>query len=221
MRKLLAVLLLVAVPVVLISADRDPGTYSLGGFGGMVMPMGPKGFKDYFKSGIGFGGEFKYNVNPTTSLGLSYTYVGFKAKEDAFRTLFEGMLFKPAGTMTITIDPYTVSIISANFIKYFTQPEASTGFYLTLGGGYYMMKSPDVKVEMDGISDTEKGEKENRFGLNGGLGMEIKAGQKMNFFVEGKYHYVFTKDESNSNNSDSGKLNFITILAGLRFALGQ
>jgi hypothetical protein len=238
MRRILTVLTLLLVPVMLISADRDPGTYSIGGFGGIALPQKPEGFKKYFNSGIGFGGEFKYNINPMTSLGLSYTYLAFKANEDEFKNAF-GMMKPFASTLTLEIDPTTVSIISANLIKYLTSPEASAGFYLTLGGGYYMSKSPDIKYTFSdpiygNYSDTIKGESDNDFGINGGVGLEFKVGEKINLFVVGLYHYVFTSDDEEENGSlaksmadaddsddMSGKVQVISIMGGLRFSLGQ
>jgi hypothetical protein len=238
MRRIISALLLLLVPVMLISADRDAGTYSIGGYGGLAMPQGPKGFKDLFNNGIGFGGEFKYNINPTTSLGLSFTYLSFKADKGKFEDMYSGMMFKPsASTLTLEIDPTTVNVISANLIKYLTPPESSTGFFITLGGGYYMSKSPDVKYSfsdpvLGSFSDTIKGESDNDFGINGGVGLEFKIGEKATLFVVGEYHYVFSDDKT--DNSDglvkasadsgddfSGKTKVISIMGGIRFALGQ
>ena len=239
MRKVLAVLSLLLVPVMLISADRDPGTYSIGGFGGIAMPQKPEGFKKYFNSGIGFGGEFKYNLNPTTSLGLSYTYLSFKANEDEFKSAF-GMMKPFATQITLEISPTTVSIISANLTKYLTPPEASAGFFLTLGGGYYMAKTEDIKYSYSdpiwgsGSGTYPTGSEDNDFGINGGVGLEFKVGEKINLFVVGLYHYVFTSDEETNSNTlaksmadandqvdMSGKTQVISIMGGLRFSLGQ
>lgn len=235
MRRLLAILLLISVPVMVFSADRAAGTYSIGGFGGLGMPQKPDFIKDYFKSAIGFGGEFKYNMNETTSFGLGFTYLPFKLDADKMADLFDGGFMKPSAEgLTIEGGNMNVSVISANFIKYFSPPSASAGFYLTLGGGYYMMKPGDTTIKYgDYPEETIKGgDSDNKFGLNGGLGLEFKAGESLNLFVEGKYHYVFTKDEEDtegmakvSADSDvpdsSGKFQFITIMAGLRFGLGN
>jgi opacity protein-like surface antigen len=100
------------------------------------------------------------------------------------------------------------------------QPEASTGFYATLGGGYYMVKTenPDkVELTIQGetidITDEFTGNSsadENKFGVNGGLGLEIAMGSSLALFAEGKYHLIFTEDD---------KIGLITVMGGLRFSL--
>lgn len=223
MRKFIAVLLLIFVPVLLVSGDRAPGSYSIGGFGGLGMPMGPKDFKDAFKQGIGFGGEFKYNINETTSLGLSFSYIPLKLDVDKMKDSFALMAKASVSASTLEISGGNLNVmpISANLIKYFTPPEASAGFYLTLGGAYYMMKFTDMKVTYGPFEQTYKGSSENDFGLNGGLGLEFKAGETMNIFVEGKYHYVFTKSSEGETNKASDKMQILTVFGGIRLGLGN
>jgi len=223
--KLLIVVALIATFVAPAAfAQRAPGSISLGGFGGVGMPQGPKEFKDYFKTSIGFGGELKYNMNETTSLGLSFTYMPFKINEDKMKEDFTAEMGDVPG-LTLSGGESKINIISANVIKYFTQPDASTGFYLTLGGGYYMHSMGDLKVSAQGESETIKGDDlakaENKFGVNGGLGLEFNAGEKLAVFVEGKYHYIFTKEEKDAETGETsgGKTTFITAMAGLRLSL--
>jgi opacity protein-like surface antigen len=209
----IAVLLMAALPMSFAFGQRAAGQFSIGGFGGVGLPMGPSEFKDNWKMGIGFGGEIKYQLTDMTGLAASFTLQPFKINEDAF-----------ADEMGVNLDDYTieidggdvkVNIMSANLIQYFTPPSAGIGLYLTAGGGYYQFSFDDVtaRVLYQGevvIEQTvDVNESENKMGLNGGLGLEMTLGSNLFLFAEGKYHYVFT---------ESDKTSFITGMAGIRFA---
>jgi opacity protein-like surface antigen len=209
--KMLLALTLITVLVVPAFAQRTPGSYSVGGFAGVGMLQKPTVIKDTWKTSLGFGGELKYNVNETTSLAASYTYLPFKLDVDkAFGA--------DAAGVSISGGEIKTGILSANLLKYFTPPESSAGFYLTLGGGYYMFSFNDVVVEGESIPMNED-KTENKFGINGGLGLEFSAGEKLTIFAEGKYHYVLTKEVKDAEPDEKGKVQFITVMGGLRFSL--
>lgn len=196
-------------------AQRTPGTYSIGAFGGVAMPQGPDNFKDYFKSGYGFGGEVKYNVNPKMSLAGSFSMISFGIKEDAFA----GDVGIEDAKLTIEGGGIKVNAIQANVLYYLMPAGSATELYAIGGAGYYMQKaeSPDkVEVEVEGetydmtdMFDIGEDEGENDIGVQFGLGMDLPLGS-MNLFFEGKYHIVFTEDESTK---------LLTVMAGLRFPL--
>jgi len=142
---LIAAVLLSVMPFVMAHAQRTPGTFSFGGFGGVGLPMKPSSFKDYWKMGIGFGGEVKYNFSEMSSFSASFTYLPFKLDQDAFKKLVAGMA--QGMDIEITGGAVKTSIISANFLQYFTPPEASASLYFTAGGGYYMFKPSDVTIK--------------------------------------------------------------------------
>jgi opacity protein-like surface antigen len=209
--KMLLALALIAALTVPAFGQRTPGGISIGGFAGMGMLQKPEFIKKSWKNTIGYGGELKYTVNETTSLAAGYTLIPFKLNVD-------DVFGADAAGVSISGGELKTGIISANLLKYFTSPEASAGFYLTLGGGYYMFTFNDIKV--DGVSQEVTDQKtEKKFGLNGGLGLEIKMADKLALFAEGKYHYVFTKEEKNVEADMKGKLQFITVMGGLRFSL--
>ncbi len=196
-------------------AQRTPGTYSIGAFGGVAMPQGPEEFKDYFKSGYGFGGEVKYNVNPKMSLAGSFSMITFGIKEDAFG---DDIGIEDA-KVTIEGGGIKVNAIQANVLYYLMPAGSATELYAIGGAGYYMqkMESPDkVEVEVEGetydltdMFDMGEEDGENDIGVQFGLGMDLPLGS-MNLFFEGKYHIVFTEDESTK---------LLTVMAGLRFPL--
>ncbi len=220
---LIAGVLLSVMPFIMAHAQRTPGTLSFGGFGGIGLPMKPSAFKDYWKMGIGFGGELKYNFSEMSSFSASFTYLPFKLDQDAFKDLMTGMV--PGMDVEISGGNIKTNIISANFLQYFTPPEASASLYFTAGGGYYMFKPGDVTLKItyqgqtvyEGTQKVE--ESENGFGVNGGVGLEMTMGTNMFFFVEGKYHYTFVEMEGDEEMGlESGKVSFITVMAGLRIS---
>lgn len=209
--KMLLALTLIAALAVPVFAQRTPGSISIGGFAGIGMPQKPTFIKNSWKNSLGYGGELKYNVNETTSLAAGYTIIPFKLNVDK-------VFGADAAGVSISGGELKTGIISANLLKYFTAPEASAGFYLTLGGGYYMFTFNDIKVDGEALEISDQ-KTENKLGVNGGLGLEIKMADKLSLFAEGKYHYVFTKEEKNVEADMKGKLQFITVLGGLRFSL--
>jgi opacity protein-like surface antigen len=204
--KILLALTLIAALTVPAFGQRTPGSFSIGGFGGLTMPQKPTFIKDNYKNGIGFGGELRYNLGEKAGLAIAYSYIPFKRDKEGLADIKGG--------------EWINNVISANLDFYATPPEAFAGFYLIVGGGYYMMKTADMKYGGEVIQEGSD-ESGNKFGVNGGLGLEIRAGAKLAIFVEGKYHYVFTKEEKGDNVDEDykGKLQFITIMGGLRLSL--
>jgi hypothetical protein len=218
-RMLIAAIILCAVPLSMVRAQREAGSFSIGGFGGVGLPMGGEFFKDYYKMGIGFGGELKYNFSEMSSLVGSFTYQAFKIDKDEFIDLMAGVI--PGATVEFEGGDVKTSIISANFLQYFTQPDASAGFYITAGGGYYTYKTDDVNYSLVAqgktYEGTEEGESESGFGINGGLGLEIMMGGKICLFAQGKYHYTFVEIEGDEEMGiEDTKISFVTIMGGIR-----
>lgn len=237
MKKTFVLFYILLFPAFLLSANRDSGTFSLIGYGGFGKTNKPVFIKDYYKSALGYGGTFQCNINDNTALSISYTCLPFKINKDKF--VEEAMNYAQPGFEDVDIDiqardgGFKASFFSANWIKYFNPPYSSAGYYLALGGGYYMIKREDAtvngtvtvgthpvsipEVHIDGNGS------ENKFGLNGGLGIEINVGESVSIVIEGKYHYVFTKDEEQEEiggSETSGKFQFLTVMGGIRIGLG-
>ncbi len=68
-----------------------------------------------------------------------------------------------------------------------------------------MEQTVDITEEFEAEEETE-----NDLGVNFGAGLELDMGTSTKLFIEGKYHIVFTEDESTK---------FITLMGGLRFSL--
>ena len=217
--------LLCVVPLSMVQAQRAAGSYSLGAFGGIGLPMGGEFFKDYYKMGIGFGAEFKFNFTEKSSLGASFTYQPFKFDSDPFIDFLSDLMMVPGLTIELDGGDVNTSIFSANYFQYFTPPDASLSFYLTAGGGYYSFSTTDMSIVMKVsgqtlVDETEQGESESGFGINGGLGIEFLMGTKMYIFAEGKYHYTFVEIEGDEDlEIEDTKLSFVTVKGGIRFIL--
>ena len=84
-------------------------------------------------------------------------------------------------------------------------------FYVLGGAGVYNFKVTGDNNNFDFSTGTT-----TKFGLNGGVGVKFTAGPVAPF-VEARYHYVFSGDSFNNNNSNSAKFQMIPISVGLTF----
>lgn len=233
-KSIIVILLLCLMPLTMTFAQRGPGQITIGGFAGMGRITNPELLKEWTKSGIGFGGELRYFISSSTALNLSFTTLPVKADEKNMASNFLSLAGDFLGDLTgiaIDVDVSGFGIdtymICANLNQYLTSPESSFGFYASIGGGYYMAKidAATIGVTIDGIAAEEveiEEDSEDKFGINGGVGLEFKMGEKMALLVEGKYHYVFTdemEDAEDLGYDTAGKLSFITIVGGIRIAL--
>jgi hypothetical protein len=92
---------------------------------------------------------------------------------------------------------------TANVVYTFTTAEESTFHPYLIGGvGLY-----NAKATGDDVGDTES---QTDFGVNAGAGFDFRLGS-VGLFVEGRFHNVFTEDNST---------NFIPITAGIRLGGG-
>lgn len=217
----LIVLMICILPLSMVHAQRMAGGLAVEGFGGIGYPLSPEYFTDYWEMGFGFGGGARYNFTDMTTFSVSFTYLPFPLNSDEFVAMFEDML--PAGAeLEIDGGSINTSIISANLVQYFTPPDASIGLYLTVGGGYYLFSIADLELKATYLGETETDtiemgdDVEDKFGINGGAGLEFLLGT-MNLFVEGKYHYLFGEEEG--PDGEDGMFSFITAMAGLRISL--
>ncbi len=120
-------------------------SFSIGGFAGTGLPIGPESFSENFGMGLGFGGELKLNITEKTSIAGSFTVQ--KVMLDDEKTLSD---YGAAANDNIEGGDVTTNIISVNLVQYFTPPDAFMGFYLTAGGGYYIMSADDIKITQSG-----------------------------------------------------------------------
>jgi len=225
-KKLLIVLMLITlIPMTSLFAQRTPGSFGIGGFVGTGMPLSPDFFKDYWTSGgIGFGGELVYNFSEKIALGVRFHRLPFPLDEDSeILDMIKQMLVYQG----VTVDKLegmdiNTNIITANLLAYLTPPDAAAGFYVTGGASYYQLSMSDIEIsgqymgqQFDETMEMDE-EIDDKFGINAGAGVEFNAGGSLNIFAEGRYHYMFEKEEGPME-EDSGSISFISIVAGIRF----
>jgi opacity protein-like surface antigen len=229
-----SVFCLMAALLAAAAVARPASNTTISGYIGLGIPEGPKDFKDFYKTSIGFGAEFRYSCCEKTDVAVSYTRLPFRINQDQWgKELWPGMT-----DITLSGGKVNTNIFSLNIVRYFTPPAAVTGFYVTAGpgiygfshgdmtyagtvggsgGGYY--GDPGTRVSYT-IKGSDLGKSESKFGLNGGLGLDYKLADKWTIFAEGKFHYVFTKSEKNAETGQTGggKTTFITTVAGIRYS---
>ena len=230
---LIYAIILILLPLNLLIAQRKDETYSIGAFGGIGLLLSPSNFKDNYQMGIGIGGEYRYNFTEYTSIFGSFTYLPFKADMDKLESVMVGTIEEameetypnvPYHLEGIQIgkETYTVNIIAAGVVQYFTPPEASMGLYATAGIGYYWQGFSGSTTEFtvvfpdSGTSEPMSWsfpyESEGDFGFNGGVGFELQIWNQLFLLTEVKLHYVFTEGE---------KMTFLAAMGGVRFTFAQ
>lgn len=152
--------------------------------GGLTLPLGD--FGDAAKTG--FQGALHAEFAPANMP------VGFRI-EGMYQRLGFSDLFETA----FGSGNWQIISGTANVVYTFQTSEESTFHpYLIGGAGVYNMKS-----NFDDFDD----DSETKFGINGGAGFNVAMGGA-SVFIEGRFHNVFTEDEST---------NFVPINIGVRF----
>lgn len=156
------------VPVVAVIMLASPlfAGMGIGAFGNVSIPMGD--FGDAAGTGFGGGAKFFYGALPNMKMVAEACYTTFGEKEE-----IEG-------------EDWSFSIIPiVAGIDYNLMP-GPMSVYVGVGGGLYMLG-----VKYDGESDSE-----SKFGIYGGLGMELPIGESMTFDANVKFNHIFTEEEA-------------------------
>lgn len=193
----LAAVALLAMPV----GAQDIGATNPGGvyfrlFGGATLPTG--NFGDLFDTGWRGGGTIGWQL-AGIPVGFDLDVAYDRVSGGDFDIFELGDLGVTSGTANIRWD---------------YQGESSIGFYVAGGGGIYHFASYDVDggLALDrrlrlGQGYEGESDSQNKFGLNGGAGLTFGR-SNTRFFVEARYHSVFTDGEN---------ANFIPIVVGVQF----
>ena len=138
----------------------------------------------------------------------------------------------------VSNDSYTVKIIGSSFKvgigirPYLTAPEASTQIFLFGNATYNWLRekgefnsatstvtdpfggTQDITLTRSDLSVFDFDEKDNKFGVGLGAGIEIPASSSINLIFQGLYNIIFTKD---SDIEGSKNLSFVGVTAGIVF----
>jgi opacity protein-like surface antigen len=115
---------------------------------------------------------------------------------------------------------------------YLTSPEASTQIFLFGNASYNWLRekgefnsatstvtepsgnTQDITLTRNELSEFDYDEKDNKFGVGIGAGIEIPASSSINLIFQGLYNIIFTKE---SDIEGSKNLSFVGVTAGIVF----
>lgn len=181
--KLMKVMLLAAVVLTSASAAQASGTMTFGVGGGVTMPMGD--FAKVAKLGFNGGVYGDYWLKDNYAFGVDITGNFLSAKDDYTNLLKSNAYPNPS---------FKETLISFGLHGKWVVPmkDAVVSPWLTYGVAMYNAKA---KIEDAGPvlnGDTS----DNKFGFNGGGGLDFKGSASMKPGVDVKYHYVMTDDKA-------------------------
>jgi len=220
--------LLVLVATSQVFAQGRRGQIEL--YAGAGFPLGPQEFKDIYKVGFSLNGQYVFFPSPKVGIPIFAGYEFFSVDNNAVNQLFVNELNRELTGTGISVVSSNLDVSgSASIIRfgagvrpYLSDPTSSTQFFLFGNATYNIIKD---KAELKGGTVTledEFGSTEtftidepfseennfNKFGIAGGLGVEIPAGSSLNLIFQGLYNMIFTEGESTS---------FVGVTAGLVF----
>lgn len=198
---IVALLLLVAVG----STFAQGRNAQLELYGGLALPLSPDDFKDYFKNGLSLHGQYVLFPSPRFGVSIGAAYERFSFDEEALLTDLEDAYGVDLSGVSIKGSASIVEF-GVGFRPYLTAPEANTQFFL-FGMGTYNLLKTEWTLEAFGESLSDDVD-DKKFGIAGGAGLEIPAGETLNIILQGLFRSVFTEGESTS---------FVGLTAGLVF----
>ena len=158
---------------------------------GISVPTFSSSFKDFYQSGLLFGGGVGLTLSQRTEVTLSGQFS--RNKLDQNRLLDE---FATFDVTDIAVDGgrYTWFGLAADF-KYNIYRRSRGGPYGLIGVGLFNSSADDlVIIEPEGPT-TRLGTDEVVFGLNGGIGFYIPVSPALRLVVEPRYTLLLTNDQ--------------------------
>jgi|GEM_PF-2558522 len=183
-----------AVLLLVPAAAFANGGWTVDARAGVGLPMGD--FGNDFKSGLLMSVEASRMMSTNFALGAEGSYVKNNPSDDnqaALDAFFGGPTDAEAKLMHYGIHG-----------KYMLgQPSSKVMPYMVAGAGLY-----NVKLQVTPPGGPDISNSDNKFGLRGGLGMNLMVGPKWGIGLQADYNDVFT-DPSSQYIGISGGLHFI------------
>lgn len=176
-------------------------------FGGVAIPLAPDVFKDYYK--LGFSGHGQYVMFPSPTVGISFgaAFEMFTFDGDKFLSdLEDDTGFDLTGYDTE--GNARVIEFGVGVRPYLTPATASTQFFLFAMGTMNLLHTELTATDPSGTELVSGDDDETKFGIAGGAGIEIPAGESMNLIIQGLARSIF---------ADPDNISFIGVTAGLVF----
>ena len=195
MRSRKSLFLVAAVLLLVPAAAFANGGWTLDARAGVGLPMGD--FGDEFKSGLMIGVEASRMMSPNFALGAEGSYVKNNVTDDNQAAL--DAFFGPGTDASAKLMHYGIHG------KYMLGQSTSKVMpYMVAGMGLY-----NVKAEITPPGGPDVSDSETKFGLRGGLGMNMMVGPRWGIGLQADYNDVFTDPSSQ----------YIGLSAGLHFML--
>ena len=189
MRSRKSLLLVMAVLLLVPAAAFANGGWTIDARGGVGIPTGD--FKNAYKSGLLIGLEASKMMTTNLALGLDGNYIKNKA---------DNAVLAPGAEAEAKFMHYGVHG------KYMLSKSDSKMMpYMVAGAGLYHIKSSATPA-----GGTEVSASETKFGLRGGLGLNMMFSPKMGLGFQADYNDVMTSGSSTQ---------FLGLSAGLHFVL--
>jgi hypothetical protein len=175
------------------AVSRSPVQFGV--MGGVTFPVGNS--SDAVKTG--------WNAGALLNFGFANSPVGLRVDGS-----WNQMNYK--NTSGLDLSGVHLRLLDATADAVFNVGTRSpTQFYVLGGVGVYNFKTTGSNNNFDFSSGST-----TKFGLNGGVGVKFTAGP-LAPFLEARYHYVFSGDSFNNNNSGSSAFQMVPISIGLTF----
>jgi outer membrane protein W len=183
-------LITLLLSLIVVTGAFAAGEMTFGVSGGAVLPTGD--WADFFQMGFqgGVFGEYGINEQFAVGVGVDYAKVGVK---DEYKTLLETLASDEAGT-DVTVDVTESAIPITAYVKWMPPMKGKVAPYVTVGGGYYMMKS-EIKASTADLAISQS-ETTNKPGFFGGVGVDFKASPQVKVGVFAKMHDILTEGSS-------------------------
>src|SRR5262245_39744690 len=190
----LAAAVLLLVPA---AAFAYSGGWTIDARGGLGLPMGD--YKDDFKSGLLIGVDASKMVSPQLAIGVDGDYIK-NSVTDQNRTALE-LLYGPGTDADNKFTHYGAHL------KYMLSTKEGNKMipYLVGGGGLYHAKQSITNSVVSASPPSE-----TKFGLRGGVGLNLMMSPKMGLGFQADYNDIFT---------DGGSTQYIGVSGGLHFVL--
>ncbi|HCV42622.1 MAG TPA: hypothetical protein DGH68_03990 [Bacteroidetes bacterium] len=168
---------------------------------GMAISSFPKPLKDYYGTGLLFGGHGELNIMKYVSVRLNLDYVSFSSDKDKIKGVLATQYGVQASDIVfdgLATKDFSVFIDGLGKIPIQGSPITPYGL---VGLGLNFLSASDGTITYQGTAQpqlTIKGDSSTKFGLDFGAGSEFRVASKVKLFLEFKYVLIFTENESTS-----------------------
>lgn len=178
--------------------------------GGVVIPILPDDFSDYWKPGmnatVGYGLVLAPGPIGYGTLYATVQYFQFPFDEDGFREALKS-------TSNLSeINGGSRSIVTAtlNFKGTFSTERRTIAPYFLLGAGYHYNTSVEISYKVGNVGRVIKRNAKSAFTWLSGLGLDIPVSEQFTLFLEGKYTFALVSEPA---------MQHVPVTAGLRMTL--